>query len=89
MKVLKKAWQTINDFMDRRIFGVRAWVFCLAAVLGGVAPDFGHAANLLTNGAVDWGWFHNNTAFFSGVFITSVVGFMATIRLGGKIKREV
>ena len=63
--------------MGRILQRNRTLLIACAAGLGGVFPDIGHGLNLITQGKVDWGYFHNCGSLFFWLLITSVGGLLA------------
>jgi hypothetical protein len=63
-----------KHLVRRSIFRKRTLFICTALFAGAVAPDAGHALNILTNGQVDWLFAHNSTVLFIGLSFASVFG---------------
>jgi Na+/H+ antiporter NhaB len=69
-----------ND-MGRNILRNRSLYICVSCGLGSIAPDIGHALNLLTKGQISWNFGHSiifwvwfTTAFLAGLVATVYLG---------------
>jgi hypothetical protein len=74
-----------KHLVRRSIFRKRALFICTALFAGAVAPDAGHALNILTNGKVDWLFAHNSAVLFIGLSFSCFCGLVSIIvwqRLG-------
>jgi hypothetical protein len=68
-----------KHLVRRSIFRKRALFICVALFAGAVAPDAGHALNILTNGKVDWLFAHNSTVLFIGLSFSCFCGLVSIL----------